>query len=260
LPEPNPEEYLNVQSTSSIVVPGKISNPKKIEAVSVCVGYADVLVWTLPFNKTQFDRLVIVTSPEDKETQRLCEYWHVETVVTDVFYENADVFNKGKGIKEGLKRLGKDGWVLHFDSDIYTLPSTREVLNLLPLDEKGVYSADRINCVGFANWAKYIQSPELAHANTGFLGMNAFENGARLLNLGRDGYVPIGYFQLWNPQGSGVTEYPRSTVRLTGPTRSSRTTGLARTGTSSRNSWSSIWSRTTRRWGPTGRAARPPRL
>jgi hypothetical protein len=200
--------YLDVESTETIKVPEKINNPKKLEAVTVCVGYADFLSWTLPFNKAQFDRLIVITTPDDEETQAICEYWHVECIKTNAFYEGGDSFNKGRGINEGLKLLDKTSWVLHFDADIFLLPRTREILNLLPLDPQSVYSIDRLNCKSFGDFARYISNPERHHGNNGMMGMNAFEKGARLLNLDRDGYVPIGYFQLWNPIASGVLSYP----------------------------------------------------
>jgi hypothetical protein len=204
----SPGGYLEVESTETIKVPEKISNPKKLEAVMVCVGYADFLAWTLPYNKAQFDRIIVVTTPDDEETQAICEYWHVECVKTNAFYESGDKFNKGRGINEGLNKLEKDGWVLHLDADIYMLPRTREILNLLPLDPKSLYSIDRLNCKSFIDFACYLSKPERHHGNNGMMGMNAFEKGARLLNLDRDGYVPIGYFQLWNPVVSGVSVYP----------------------------------------------------
>jgi hypothetical protein len=44
------------------------------EAVIICDKYHDFLGKTLPHNKYQFDKLVVVTSYEDKETQRICEH------------------------------------------------------------------------------------------------------------------------------------------------------------------------------------------
>lgn len=197
-----------MESTETIKVPEKKHYPKYIEAVCVCVGYEDFLRQTLPFNRAHFDKLIIVTSPDDTATQNLCEYWHIECVVTDKFYENGDVFNKGKGINEGLKRLSKKGWIVHLDADIYLPPRTREILELLQLDAESIFGIDRANCVGFSNWQGYFKEPEKIHGNDGLLRLTQFPIGSRLLNLDRDGYVPIGYFQLWNPSASGIFEYP----------------------------------------------------
>jgi hypothetical protein len=38
--------------------------------------------------------------------------------------------------------------------------------------------------------------------------MNAFPIGTRLMQAHFGGYVNIGFFQLWNPQESGIREYP----------------------------------------------------
>jgi hypothetical protein len=180
----------------------------KFEALTICVGYSDFLRWTMPFIKSFFDRFVVVTSPDDKETQELCDFWYVETVVTDAFYTNGDTFNKANGINAGLARLSLKDWVVHIDSDIFLPPRTGAILRSLPLDPRKLYSIDRINCKSFEKFLAYLHRPELQHPNTGFMGFNAFENGARLLDLGVDGWLPIGFFQLWNPMESGVFTYP----------------------------------------------------
>lgn len=201
-------EVARIAMENNISIPEKKTYPKRIEAVCVSTGYADFLKQTLPFNKIHFDRFIVVTAPADTETQAVCEYWHVECVVTDEFYADGATFNKAKGINEGLKRLSKSDWVLHLDADIFLMPRTREILNLLPLDAKGIYSIDRLLCTSFADWLLYLQKPERVHGNNGMMGSNAFPRGARLLNLDRDGYVPIGYFQLWNAKASGIEIYP----------------------------------------------------
>jgi len=42
--------------------------------------------------------------------------------------------------------------------------------------------------------------------------MDRFKIGTRLVQYRDGGYWPIGYFQLWNPSGSGVFEYPTDGV------------------------------------------------
>ena len=79
----------------------------KIEAVITCSNYSDFLAHTLPLNRSLFDRLVVVTSPEDRETQRVCEYWHVECLKTDRMETHWGRFKKGRGINDGLAKLDK---------------------------------------------------------------------------------------------------------------------------------------------------------
>ena len=79
-------------------------------------------------------------------TQRLCEYHHVQCVVTDAFYTNGDKFNKANGINEGLKALTKKEWVIHFDSDVYLPPLTRNILENIDLNSDTLYGVDRMMC------------------------------------------------------------------------------------------------------------------
>jgi glycosyltransferase involved in cell wall biosynthesis len=182
----------------------------KIEAVIVCVNYADFLAHTLASTRSQFDRLVIVTDHSDLETKNLCQYYNVQCVQTDVFYEDGDTFNKGKGINEGLKHLDLDGWVVHIDADIYLPPQTRHILESLPLDESKIYGADRLMCPSYKDWLKFQDSPSKLQDSWIFVHLTRFPVGVRVCEYKtyHGGYEPIGYFQLWNPSTSGVKEYP----------------------------------------------------
>lgn len=82
---------------------------KYLEAVTVCVGYADILRITMPYNKSLIDSWIIVTSPEDKETFDLCKYYNVPVVVTDKFYEDGAEFNKAKGVNWNGRKTKKIG-------------------------------------------------------------------------------------------------------------------------------------------------------
>jgi hypothetical protein len=182
----------------------------KLEAVIVCVNYSDFLAHTLPSTKNQFNQLVVVTDYEDVETKRLCEYYNVKCVQTDVFYENGDKFNKGKGINEGLKHLDLDGWVVHLDADIYLPPQTRSILENLPLDSSKIYGADRLMCPNYDEWKEFENCPSPIQDAWIFVHLTRFPVGVRLCEYKtyHGGYEPIGYFQLWNPTTSGVTAYP----------------------------------------------------
>lgn len=182
----------------------------KLEAVIVCVNYSDFLAHTLPSTKNQFNKLVVVTDYNDLDTKRLCEYYNVKCVQTNAFYENNDTFNKGKGINEGLKHLDLDGWVLHLDSDIYLPPQTRSILESLPLDSSKIYGADRLMCPNYEEWQKFLDFPSPIQDSWIFVHLTRFPVGVRICEYKtyQGGYEPIGYFQLWNPKTSGVTQYP----------------------------------------------------
>jgi hypothetical protein len=179
----------------------------RIESVITCVGYSDFLAYALPINKAMVDYLVVVTSTEDKKTQRLCEFLNVRCVVTDKFNTSTG-FSKGAGINEGLAVLKKDGMVLHMDADIVLPPLFRQVVDQADLDPHYIYGCDRFMVPSFEAWQKFLIEPSLQHENSVYLHTNAFEIGTRIVSPDYGGYVPIGYWQLWNPAYSKVTTYP----------------------------------------------------
>jgi hypothetical protein len=183
----------------------------KIEAVTVCINYSDFLAHTLPHNKNHFDNMVIVTDTKDINTKKICEYYNVRCVQTDVFYEDGSgKINKGKGINEGLKHLDGDGWVVHMDADIYLPPLTRSILEKLELDKETIYGIDRMMCPTYKKWIDFLDNPSPLHEGWIYVHTTAFPLGVRIAEYKNKGWEPIGFFQMWNPKGSGVLEYPKN--------------------------------------------------
>ena len=122
--------------------------------------------------------------------------------------------NKAAGINEGLKNLDCDGWVLQMDADIWLPPLTSNILHSLPLDETCIYGIDRMMCNSYNDWIDYIQKDgnNLIHEGWVYLHMHHFHIGQRIVDYHNDGYYPIGYFQLWNPKGSGLFTYPSEII------------------------------------------------
>jgi len=183
----------------------------KIECVITCVGYGDFLAHTLPLNMRHFDKLVVATSPADKETQKVCDFYGVQVWLTDAFNAQWDgQFKKGAGINQGLSRLDRDAWILHLDADIVLPPNFRKVIEAADLDPSMIYGADRAEFKSFEEWQKFIGSPEPCTAGGGFfihITHHGQQLGTRVAFPHQGGYVPIGYFQLWHAD-SGVFKYP----------------------------------------------------
>ena len=184
---------------------------KPIEAVTICVNYADFLSYTLPWNKPLLDRWIIVTSKGDLATRRLCEYHGVQCVLTEDFYLNGDAFNKAKGINAGFAQLGGKDWVLHLDADIILPPLFQRTLDRIDLDPETLYSIDRMDCLGADAWDSFVASPTIQMEAGVFVHFDPFPMLPRIYQPERGGYVPIGYFQLFHSQAKalgGKLQYP----------------------------------------------------
>jgi len=116
-----------------------------MNALIVCVNYDDFLAVTLSRNVRHFERVVVVTTPQDHATRLLADSQdNVFCHTTDVFtripagikplslpigYQALKaamvartggrvVFNKGAAIEEGLDVLGRTGWICLLDADV----------------------------------------------------------------------------------------------------------------------------------------------
>ena len=183
--------------------------PFRLECVVICVNFSDVLAFTLPANKIHFDRMIVVSDLTDEATKNLCSHNHVELVQTDAFYAKDQAFNKANGINVGLQKLNPQAWVLHMDADIVLPPRTRELLSgVVALDPDCIHGIDRMMCPSFEAWIEYIQQPVQMHTAQTFVIPEPFKMGARVARLDKDGWLPIGFFQLWNAGRTGIRDYP----------------------------------------------------
>jgi hypothetical protein len=171
-----------------------------LECVQVCVDYADYLAATLPFNKGHFDRTIVVTTPADTATQRVCRHYNVECLVTDVLTPPGEPFNKGAGIDLALRRLDFSEWAVHLDADIALPPLFRTLLEQSPLNEQCLYSADRAMVPTWLEWQRFLAAPQPQHERSRCLPPERWPIGYRLTMFenGLDGYLPVGYFQLFH--------------------------------------------------------------
>ncbi len=125
----------------------------RIEAVTVCVNYADFLARTLPTVRSQVDAMAVVTAPFDADTARLAAGHGCSVLATDAFYRG-DAFNKGRALEEffasDVFELG--GWVLVVDADIALPPTARAVIERMVLQPDTLYGASRLACPTSADW------------------------------------------------------------------------------------------------------------
>ncbi len=187
----------------------------RIAAVITSVNYGDFLAATLPGNRAVFDYIVVATTPEDTRTQKVCEFWNVHCIRVPEFHTPDGGFRKGAGINAAiaeLKAQGKaDGWVIHMDADVMAPPLAGEMLRRAKLDPAMVYGCDRMMVRSFEDWWDFISFPKQGQHECGaYIHPKPFDIGVRIYSRGAgyDGYVPIGFFQMWSPSGSGVWAYP----------------------------------------------------
>jgi hypothetical protein len=197
------------ETLPEVNAPNTQNVPFSMEAVVVCDHYSDFLVHTLPHTKFLFDKIVVVTSYEDKETQRVCEFHHVMCIKTDELMSRKGEFHKGKGINEGLQQLSMKGWVVHMDADIYLPPQTRILIERAKLDPTFIYGIDRFIVKGYKEWATFTAMPKLQQEAETYIHLNnSFPLGTRVMHGFAGGWLPIGYFQMFNPLVTGIKTYP----------------------------------------------------
>jgi hypothetical protein len=183
-----------------------------IEAVTVCVGYADFLQVTAKYNHGLFDKWIIVTSKDDTDTRELCRKLSIQTILSDDHLRDGG-FNKGRLIERGLQHLSSDGWRVHLDGDIVLPQNFRNILQASHLHEDNIYGADRVMIRSRADWNRLLQTGWISNDYHCRVNMpKGFEVGARWAHH-NEGYCPIGFFQMWHSsqdqyKGTRIKPYP----------------------------------------------------
>ncbi len=169
----------------------------RLEYVTTCVGFDDLLDVTLAYNHNHVDTAIVVTSHDDKRTHQVCHKYGAKCIQTDLFKKNGRTFNKGAAINAGFGYFQYHGWRMHLDADIILPDSFRRMLfNYTHLNQNKLYGADRVTVIGEkqlerAFWRTQHQYHCLIEA-----GIN-HPIGARYVHE-LHGYLPLGFFQMWH--------------------------------------------------------------
>ena len=182
-----------------------------LEAVTVCVNYADFLEETIPYNLPQIDLWTIVTTPEDTQTQNLCTRYGLRCLKTDCFYRDVEPprINKSRGINYALAHHSHSGWMLHLDGDIVLPPQFRRMIENADLDPACLYGIDRVNCLGSDAWDAFRRDPELQYEWSCLvkppqgMGLGATDFPWRLRRV-----LPLGLCSVVEPEGLGGQSLP----------------------------------------------------
>lgn len=177
-----------------------------IEAIIVCVDYADFLTFTLPQAKAIFNQVVVVTVPSDKQTQTVCQLHQVEWIECADLITNGK-FDRTKAINEGLLWVSKRDWVVYMDADIWFPSIIREILVSKKLDTQKIYGIDRLMCPDYKSWMQFLKRPRAVYQKNE-LKLTAFPIDNRYSEFGEEGWYPGAWFFLWHPQTSRITLYP----------------------------------------------------
>jgi hypothetical protein len=165
-----------------------------IQAVITCVNYSDYLSLTLPYNKRHFDEVVVVTSKDDAKTKYVCECLGVPCIES----EWGTKFNKAIGINAGITHLSPTDWIVHLDADIVLPQLTRFILEQLDLNEQCIYGIDRMDCTSYEEWRRFLDSTHAQYENSTWIHGGPWNTATRVMFLEHGGYVPMGFFQLFN--------------------------------------------------------------
>lgn len=190
----------------------------RLEAVTVCINYADFLNAVAPFNAPLFDRWVIVTDPTDSATREACRRHGLQCLLSEDHRRNGESFNKGRLIDRGLQHLSANSWRLHLDADVCLPTRTGRFLDQAHLDERNIYGVDRIMVRSWNEWQRLLASGWLQGQTRKYPYAVDVPGG---LSIGdrwashEAGYVPVGFFQLWHGSqdehaGVRVKPYPQN--------------------------------------------------
>jgi len=170
-----------------------------IEAITVCIDYADFLAWSMPLNKQHFDNWIVVTEPRDNHTKEVCRYYNVNFLETYSAELHKGEFHKGVCVTEGIEKLSKADWLLLIDADTILQPNFRRVIETLnlnnELDKSCLYTIDRVRFDSIEEWLKFYTRPSFNLGNRPRDGRFCLPN-----------FIPTGFFQMWNVE-TGIIQY-----------------------------------------------------
>lgn len=187
-----------------------------LEAVTVCVGYDDMLDAVAPYNIPHFRRWLVVTDPQDKMTREVCRKYGIDCVLSEDGRQDGD-FAKGRLVERALQHTAASGWRIHLDADVALPAHFSFMLSLADLQKDTIYGADRVMVKSYESWLDLLKTGYMQGGQYGYAHAVTFPPGYQVANRwagSHTGYVPIGFFQLWHStedewRGIRVKPYPQ---------------------------------------------------
>lgn len=174
----------------------------KSDCVIACTGYDDFLAKTLKHNVGKFNKIIVVTKPNDIKTIECCEVHNIRCIQTQAWEYGGATLNKGRALNVGLDEVSSD-WVCVIDADII-VPKAIRTGNL---DPRVLYSAKRRMCESFVDYADCeltgITSASIKKFPIDRVPVRRLEDG-KLAVWGNPHCKTsnvagiLGYFQMWN--------------------------------------------------------------
>ena len=178
----------------------------RIEAVTVCVDYADFLECTLPSIRAAVDDLVVVTAPADRRTRELCRREDVNAVVTTAMHDTAGGSAWGPQSTPGCGRCHYSDWAL-VDRRRYRAAAPPAPYPRSPRPRPRQAVRDRSRTLPGLGAGSPIQHGTASRSQLRSAVPAGFPGRGRI-SLPDQGYLPCGYFQLWNARATGYRDYP----------------------------------------------------
>ena len=182
-----------------------------IEAVTVCVGYGDILKVVAPYNRPHLARWIVVTTAQDEETRQVCRSHSIDCLTTEEFTrEGPGSFCKSRGINKGLDQLRGDGWLMHLDADICLPFDFAQCAADADMQPGHIHGVDRINVAGEAAW-EAVKRQGLYSREGGWLAEKRRPEtwvGGQPAGNGI-GWAPIGFLQIWKGSHTLTWDFPR---------------------------------------------------
>ena len=179
----------------------------RFEAVTVCLNYADFLEHSIRANQSHFDDWVVVTSKEDRDTLVVCERHGVRAVFCPHFKKNSSSFNKALAINLGLAHLKCSDWMVHLDADTILPRNFRGLIENIEPRKDCIYGVNRVHCPSWEEWQRFLSETNTDQKHYFIHPPGGWKIGTRLSHFDYGGYVPIGFFQMWNREAR-ITRYP----------------------------------------------------
>lgn len=169
---------------------------KNVEVIITCLNYDDYLAITLPKNLEQIKNITIVTSSEDKNTQRICDIEGARIIHSKRITSPTEPFAKGKAINDAIDIIGPKEWIMLIDADILLSKNMIENINNKELDQNILYYARRWGPESEGLIKTFMKDFNNTMDTSHLFYYHAFRGISKEKNA--LDYLPLGYFQLFN--------------------------------------------------------------